>query len=99
MVGEGDRCTLKYRIIIKKNGLNQPFCSVFHSKGSDNKTEASHNWSSTVRSEAVKSWFSDCTFTLKKGIDFVQQRKKGKETVSMAPKKSFNILLVNDTFW
>lgn len=43
-------------------------------------------------SEAVKSWFSDCTFTLKKGIDFVQQRKKGKETLATAPKKIFERL-------
>lgn len=87
MVGEGDRCTLKYRITIKKNVLNQPFCSMFYSKNSDNKMEASHIWSSTVRSEAVKSWFSDCAFTLKRGIDFVKLRKKGKETVAIAQKK------------
>lgn len=45
MVGEGDRCALKYSIIIKKNRLNQPFCSVFHSKDSDNKMEGSQIWS------------------------------------------------------
>lgn len=58
--------------------------------------EVSQVWSSTVRSEAVKSWFSDCTFTLKKGIDFVQQRKKG--NCCNSTKKYFNILLVNYKF-
>lgn len=88
MVGESYRCTLKYSIIIKKNRLNQPFCSVFHSNDSDNKMEASQIWSSTVGSEAVKSWFSDCMFTLKRALILFSREKRERKLLQQHKKKN-----------
>lgn len=47
--------------------------------------EVAQIWSSTVRSEAVKSWFSDCTFTLKRALILFSREKR--ETLAAAQKK------------